>query len=177
MKAITNALSAIGLTLSLSLSLIPFSQPTQAQDQVKFVCNQSLDPTTGKRLPTTFAWTPRGKIAIIRWETTAFPSYSPERRCKEVSPRFQEAWKNGTINVLTNGFINNQPVICTAKEYGEGCHTLLITLRPSDDSRKFLDNLVAQLNGEQLGPPKHSGQNYKKINMRKFLETAPVEKE
>ncbi|MEA5534142.1 COP23 domain-containing protein [Crocosphaera sp. XPORK-15E] len=69
-----------------------------------------------------------------------------------------------------------QSVICTAKEYGEGCNTLLITLRPNDDSGKFLDEIVRILNGEQIGPRKHTNQRYMKIDIEEFLRTAPVEK-
>ncbi len=158
-------------------TITPFSMPmVQANNEVKFVCGESFDPETSKRLPTTFAWTPRGKIAVIRWETDVFANYSPERRCKEVSPRFQEAYDNNTINLLTNGIMNNQPVICTAKEYDEGCNTLLITLLPKDDSVKFLQQLRAIFNGTQETPPKHNNQRYIEIDIEEFLKTAPVEK-
>lgn len=175
-KIIATTLLALGAVAPLGLSLISPSMPVNAEETVKFICGQSFDSATGNRLPTTFAWTPRGKIAIIRWETKYFPNYSPERRCQEVSPRFQEAYNNDTINLLTNGFMNNQPVICTAKEYGDGCHTLLMTLRSNDDSVQVLEGIVSLLNGERVGPIKHTNQQYIQINIQEFLKTAPVEK-
>ncbi|MEM8779432.1 MAG: COP23 domain-containing protein [Cyanobacteria bacterium P01_G01_bin.49] len=151
------------------------AQTEKADNKVKFVCGESFDPDGGNRLPTTFAWTPRGKIAVVRWATKDFPNYPPERRCQEVSPRFQAAYDNGTLNLLTNGTMNNQPVICTTQDVGDGCNTLLVTLRPNDDSRQFLEQIVSLLNGEKVGPPKHTNQRYVQIDIEEFLQTAPVE--
>lgn len=175
-KVIATTLLTLGTISTLGLSLISSFTPVQAEENIKFICGQSFDPETGNRLPTTFAWTPRGKIAIVRWETKYFSNYSPEERCQEVSPRFQEAYNNDTINLLTNGFMNNQPVICTAEKYGDECHTLLITLRPNDDSAQVLEGLVSILNGERVGPIKHTNQRYIQIDIQEFLRTAPVEK-
>jgi len=163
--------------IPLNLSLIPSSAMVHAEEPVKFICGQSFDAAIGKQMPTTFAWTSRGKIAIIRWETQYFPNYSPERRCKEVSPRFQEAYNNNTLNMLTNGRVNDQPVICSAKAYGEPCATMLITLRPGDDSSKILEHLTKILNGDKVGPVPHTGnQRFVRIDIEEFLRTAPVEK-
>ncbi|MEM8779915.1 MAG: COP23 domain-containing protein [Cyanobacteria bacterium P01_G01_bin.49] len=154
----------------------PPDQGEKAENKIEFVCGESFDPDGGDRLPTTFAWTPRGKIAVVRWATKDFPNYPPERRCQEVAPRFQAAYDNGTLNLLTNGTMDNQPVICTTQNVGEGCNTLLVTLRPQDDSRQFLEQIVSLLNGEKVGPPKHTNQRYIQINIEEFLQTAPVEK-
>ncbi|MGL5075398.1 MAG: COP23 domain-containing protein, partial [Waterburya sp.] len=113
-------------------------------------------------------------------ETNAFKDFSPEARCEKVSPRFQEAYDNGGINFLTNGTINQQPVICTARESGGECDTLLMTLRPNDNPITVLTQLQEVLNGRQVGAVRHSSnvpQVYYQVDFENFLRTAPVESE
>jgi hypothetical protein len=83
---------------------------------VQFICSEGYDRVSTRRYPTTYAWTQRGKIAIVRWKTEQFPGYLPQKRCEEVSPRFQEAYENGTLSFITNGTMNRQPVICTTRQ-------------------------------------------------------------
>jgi hypothetical protein len=172
-------LSVIAVSIGVAISGIGFnSESVKAQKQVQFVCDQSYDQQTSKYLPTTFAWTSRGKIALVRWETTAFKNFSPETRCQKVSPRFQEAYDNGGINFLTNGQVNQQPVICTASESGGECDTLLMTLRPEDNPLTILTQLQEVLNGRQVGAVRHSSnvpQLYYQVDIENFLRTAPVE--
>jgi hypothetical protein len=162
---------ATGLTVHLSAA--------QAEQGVQFICAQVFDKQKN-RLPTTLAVTPRGKVAVIRWVSSMGAMYSQQKRCEEVSPRFQEAYNNGTLNLITNGVWNRQPVICTVSKLGDGCHTLLMTLRSGDDSLKLLNELKNILNGRQRGPIKHSSgipQAYVQINIQEFLQSAPVEPE
>lgn len=170
---------ALGITLALSLN-VPLKQARANNDEVEFVCAESFDTESGKALPTTFAWKPEGKIAIIRWESEAFlnSGFSPQQRCDSVSPRFQEAYDNDSFGMITNSTMNNQSVICTTDEYGGDCKTLLMTLRPKDDSLRVLGNLRKIFNGEQAGAIKHNGgitQAYYRVDIERFLETAPVE--
>ncbi len=169
------------LGMAVTLNLIPANRvQAQAQDEVQFICAESFDSESNGALPTTFAWTTRGKIAVVRWQTENFADagFDPQKRCDEVSPRFQEAYDNNTIGLITNGTIDNQPVICTSDAPGGTCNTLLITLRPEDDSLQVLNNLRQVLNGEQVGPVKHNAdtpQIYYQVDIENFLETAPVE--
>jgi Circadian oscillating protein COP23 len=172
--------TVIVLSSAIAVSGIAFkSESVKAQEQVQFVCAPSFDQQTNQKLPTTFAWTSRGKIALVRWETTAFKNFSPQTRCEKVSPRFQEAYENGGINFLTNGTINQQPVICTARESGGECDTLLMTLRPEDNPITILTQLQEVLNGRQVGAVRHNTvpQVYYQVDFENFLRTAPVEKE
>ncbi|MDJ0534499.1 MAG: COP23 domain-containing protein [Xenococcaceae cyanobacterium MO_207.B15] len=172
----TTLLTTATLVTTMGLNL---SQPqVQAETETKFICATSYDPETEQRNPTTFAWTPRGKVAVVRWSTEYFLKYSPQRRCQEVSPRFHKAYHNDTLGLMTNGTMNNQPVICTAKEAGGACDTLLMTLRPEDNSLKILNHFRRLFNGEQVGPVKHAAgtpQVYYRMNIEEFLRTAPVE--
>ena len=176
MKAIATVLIA-GTVADVGISsLIP---KALAESQVQFICSESFDSQSNRRFPTTFAWTPRGKIALVRWVKN-LGNYSGQQRCEKVSPRFQEAYANRTLNVLTNGRMNGQPVICTASEYGGSCHTLLMTLRPGDNSLAILNDFKDNLNGRTIGPIRHSSgtpQVYYQIDIEEFLRNAPVEKE
>ncbi len=160
-----------------------FSQArAEAGEKVEFVCNTGYDPQSDRRLPTTFVFTNRGKIAVVRWETQKFPGFPPEKRCELVSRRFQAAYESGNLKLLTNGELNGQPVICAVSQYGEACQNanLLMTLRPEDDSFKILNELTNILDGRQRGPVKHSSgtpQAYYEIDIQNFLQTQPVEKE
>ena len=168
---IAGTVAAVGIN-----SLIP---KALAESQVQFICSQSFDTQTNRRLPTTFAWTPRGKIALVRWVKN-LSDYSGQQRCEKVSPRFQEAYANGTLNWITNGKMNGQPVICTASSEGGPCQTLLMTLRPKDNSLAILIDFKDNLNGRASGPIRHSSgtpQVYYKIDIEEFLRNAPVEKE
>jgi hypothetical protein len=174
-------LFVIAVSTGVVISGIGFnSESVKAQEQVQFVCAPSFDRQTNQKLPTTFAWTSRGKIAIVRWERTDFPGFPPQTRCEQVSPKFQKAYDNGGINFLTNGTINQQPVICTARESGGECDTLLMTLRPEDNAVTILTQLQEVLNGRQVGAVHHSSstpQVYYQVDFENFLRTAPVEKE
>ncbi len=178
------------LALTLTTTIItaafinPISRQAKAESTVQFLCRSSFDEEQGTRLPTTLAWTSRGKIAVIRW-VKQLGGKSPQERCEAVSPRFQEAYQKGSLSFITNGKMNKQPVICTAKEYGGKCETLLMTLRPEDErsekdnSLKILNSLKETLNGRGVGPIKHSSgvpQVYYRVDMDDFLQTAPVEK-
>ena len=148
--------------------------------EISFICAEGYHTQSQKRLPTTFAWSPRGKIAVIRFKTEHFKAagYPPEKRCKEIAPRFDTAYKNGSIKFITNGEMKNQAVICTAREYRGECDTLLITLREEDDADNILLELAETLKGRQEGGVVHSSEDaqvYYKVDIEEFLATAPVE--
>ncbi len=161
----------------------------QANTQdIQFICASGYDPSSQRRVPTTFAWTPRGKIPIIRWKSdwSASAGYTPEVRCDAVSSRFDEAYQKGTLVYLTNGRINNQKVICTTKEAND-CDTLLLTLQPEENELIILRQLNNILQGrasvpleqssQELKHPDGTPQIYFDLNIETFLDTAPVEEE
>lgn len=156
------------------LSLMTTLNPVQAQEKkVSFTCEKIQAQDRQEMIPTTVALTARGTVPIIGWKTNAFGNYPPQKRCEEVSKRFQEAYDNGSLNYITNGTINKQTVICTAlKDKGE-CHTLLMTLLPQDDSVAIVMDLGDVLNGRQE-PLEHTSNTprlYYKINIERLMET------
>ncbi|MEH2056549.1 MAG: COP23 domain-containing protein [Nostoc sp.] len=179
LKPIISLLTGCALTVGCITSI-----PSQAKadDEVRFICASGYDQATNLRFPTTYAWTERGKIAIIRWKYAWFNSktVTPEERCELVSSRFQTAYNNQSLAYIANGTVNNQPVICTAKKEDAACDTTLLTLRPQDDPLQILDDLKDILRGRGTKPLEHSTKQepvYYKIDIKKFLQTAPVEKE
>lgn len=175
-KLLITSLLGIAVTLA---SNLPVLQVHADDSEVKFVCANSYDSESGKDLPTTYALTTKGKLPIIRWQKDfADADYTLQQRCEVVSSRFQEAYDNDSLSLITNSTIDNQPVICTIDAPGEDCNTLLITLRPEEDTLKVLNNLRQALNGEQVSVLKHNvdtPQIYYQVDIDNFLETAPVE--
>ena len=176
---------SIACLLTASCSQQAFSNKSTAQKtypsaNVRFTCLEGYDKEADKRLPTTYAFTGGQKRAIIRWSTEYFSGsdWDPKSRCEEVSPRFQMAYDNKNLNFITNGTMNNQPVICTALEDGGPCADLLITLRPTDNGLELATELGQVLNGRSMGTIHHSSGNsqvYIQVDIEEFIRNAPVE--
>jgi len=152
----------------------------------KFICREGKKQNGKLLSPTTYAWRPEGKKALVRWEKDVFEAmgYPPMTRCQQVSPRFQEAYDRGTLNYMTNGTWKDkngkdQPVICAAKVLKGDCETLLFTLRHKDDSEKILAQLNEIIQGSSSKPVGHdsgvSDQIYIKVDLEEFLRNAPDE--
>ena len=138
MKALTPW--GFGLVAS-SFALSLFSQqPADAGvSAIGFFCGM----TSGA--PSTNVVTDSGKqVPVIRWTSSVFSEagWSQERRCQEVSSRFDGFLKQGRLAFITTGRINGLPVICTGASNGGPCDDLLYTLKPSQDSISTLRNLL-----------------------------------
>ena len=117
------------------------SLPSHAQEQVRnrFFCGSS------NNIPTTLARTPRGNIAVIRWTSDYFSGsgWTPQRRCEEVSSRFQNYYSKGQLQFLTTGEMNRQQVICVTDREKADCRGLLLTLKRTTDPGQVLTSLLA----------------------------------
>jgi hypothetical protein len=84
------------------------------------------------------------QVPVIRWTSSAFTDagWSQERRCQEVSTRFDGFLKQGRLAYITTGRMNGLPVICTAASRGGACDGLLYTLKPGQDATSTLKNLL-----------------------------------
>lgn len=183
------AIAVSGTVYSINLVNANQTAPQIKQAQtdtqsVRFICSQGYDSVTQERVPTTYAWTPKGKIALVRWKSDWFAGsgFTPEVRCNEVSPRFDTAYQNDTLNYLTNGRLNSQKVICAVRAKGDSCtdSTLILTLRPEDNEFQALNQLNSILQGDAVnGPVEQSSgkQIYLQLDIENFLATAPVEEE
>lgn len=170
---------AIALTVGIS-SINVLSAPSMAQissSDYQFFCNRGYDKKTKGYFPTTFVRYDNHKYALILWKKH-MPGITPQQRCNEVSQRFQKAYKNGSLNIITNGIMNGQPVICTAKEFQGDCADLLVTLKPNEDSLTVLNQLKDSLSGRGVGAtPQSSGprQVYIQIDLENALRNAPIQ--
>jgi len=137
MKALTLAMAA-GLFSSIGAQLM-LGQPLMAATASRFVCSSSGGA------PATQAVTREGKtVTVIRWTSSVFDGagWSQERRCQEVSSRFEDFRRSDRLRYLTTGRINGQPVICTTPSNGGACDGLLYTLKPGQDPTATLRTLL-----------------------------------
>ena len=163
---LTAAAVAIGATITLQ-------QPSQAQS-TRFVCGMSA--ATG--LPTTFALTPRGAVPVVRWYAEHFSAsgYTPERRCQEVSARFDNLSRQGQLGFITTGYVNGQPVVCAGQ--GGGCNNsnLLFTLKSGSDAAAAVQQLFNVRAG--VGGPLYESSDDDgpiTIDLNNILDNAAVE--
>ena len=94
--------------------------------------------------PASVVETKTGKqVPIIYWKSQTFSGsgWTPERRCQEVSARFQSYHSSGTLEYITTGRMNGLPVICVAKSDGGACAGLLYTLKPGQNATATLKKL------------------------------------
>ena len=105
--------------------------------ETNFLClNQSGNWTTVVR-------NDYGDFPIIRWVSTlGNGEYPPERRCQIVSEKFQKFYDQGTLKFLTTGRENRQNVICVSKTQEGACTGTLYTLKPNDNPKQALQNLL-----------------------------------
>ncbi|MEB3330911.1 MAG: COP23 domain-containing protein [Synechococcaceae cyanobacterium] len=95
-------------------------------------------------VPTTVARTDDGRsVPMIRWTSNVFDAagWTPQRRCQEVSQRFESFRQQGRLTYVTTGRINGLPVICSAASDGGACDGLLYTLKPGQDPTLALKRL------------------------------------
>jgi hypothetical protein len=96
-------------------------------------------------IPTTLAMMSDGRqVPVIHWTSNVFDAagWTPQRRCQEVSGRFDTYNRQGRLTYLTTGRINEQPVICTAPNDNAGCDGLLYTLKPGQSATNTLRKLL-----------------------------------
>lgn len=189
------ATAGIGGFFSLGVSAQSMGAPAPRvvlaqQKDVQFICAEGYDAAADRRFPTTYAWTPRGKLPVIRWKTNYFSDagYKPQGRCEIASKKFDKAYRSGMFDYLGVGKQNGETVICTVKERPkEGqvtpCLVELMTLRRGDNPEKIVAELVKVLKGKGVGPIEHAGKktkpyysekswSYHSINVEDFLSTA-----
>ena len=138
----------------------------------RYFCGQDAQGTY-----TTYAETPKGKKAIIRWKSEYFSKsgWTPKARCEEVSPQFQQAADNNQLNYITNDIKNNLPVVCAAIDETERCGMMLFTLRPEDDPETVREMLTNLGKGGAMKPIEQSGGDKVYIPMSEVLKNLPVE--
>ncbi|MCP9909900.1 COP23 domain-containing protein [Cyanobium sp. BA20m-p-22] len=134
--AVLETLAAACCVLAPGLTLQPAEAGVSARS---FLCGSSSGA------PATNVMTGDGRqVPVIRWTSSVFndAGWSQQRRCQEVSSRFDSFLKQGRLSYITTGRMNGQPVICTARNKGGACDGLLFTLKPGQDATSTLKNLL-----------------------------------
>ena len=128
-----------GLASAAAASLISIGSAQAGADARGFVCGVSNGAPA-----TTAVKADGGRVPVIRWTSTTFASagWSQQRRCEEVSKRFDNFLKQGRLAYITTGRINRLPVICTAASRGGACDGLLYTLKPGQNATATLRDLL-----------------------------------
>lgn len=132
-----------------------------------FVCG------TAQGVPSTNAVKRDGsQVPVIRWTSTTFEAsgWSQQRRCKEVSSRFNTYLQQGRLAYITTGRINRLPVICTAKKKGAPCDGLLYTLKPGQNATATLRNLL-EIRVKARGPLNETSSRLY-VSLDEMLKTA-----
>jgi Circadian oscillating protein COP23 len=164
------------LQIKHSRQLVSQNEPAEIEDKIQFTCGTSYNNRLNKKVPTTLAWSPSGKRALIQWVKQMDSNWTPEKRCQEVSRRMQEANTAGTMQFITNGKMNGQRVICSATEVNGDCKNLLMTMRRDDKPLKFMTEFREIFNGRSEGVVEHSSgepQIYLRINLNQLWKNAP----
>ena len=146
-------------SLLISSSLITvanFNNVSQAQtSDIQFTCGVSTNEKSNKPVPTTMVTFKDKKIPLIQW-VKKIGTWTPQERCKVVSSNFQKAQQEGSLQYLTNATQGSSNVICAATEVGGSCKTLIMTLRPSDNSAQLLGEIKESLRSRLAGTIQHS---------------------
>lgn len=170
MRALASFFATAALTLT---AVAAFQSPSKAGGTT-FRCGVwQSGPNAG--VPVTYAITPKGTIPVINWVSDYFSGsgYTPERRCQEVSERFQTAYNQGTLNYITAGYRNGQPVICTSSTNGGPCSMVLFTLKPGSDASRTIQQLF-DIKNLAAGPLYESAEDDEVyLDMNAFLQAAP----
>lgn len=133
---LVSSLTALALTLGTTLVA---SQPSQAQSR-QFVCGLSYG------YPTTIVRQPRLNTPIIVWTENSWISdtWTPRRRCQEISNRFQELHNKGQMGTVKAGIVNRQPVICGVANAQGSCNSsnVLLTLTRDQNPNEIVTQLL-----------------------------------
>lgn len=129
-------------------------------------------------VPTTYAQTSRGMVPVIKWVSEHFSDagYTPERRCQEVTSKFNSLYNQGRLNYLSAGYKNGQSIICALSAVGSEC-TQLYTLKAGQDPAIVLQRLRAVQAGA-AGPLYESSRGSgggDAIDLNQYINTAPTE--
>ncbi len=169
-KLLSSMVAAGSIALAVSaIATNVMAQKTLVQTRA-FICARI------NGVPTTIAQTDRGEIPVIRWTSDRFrdAGYSPGRRCLEVSSRFQQYFRNGQLDYLTTGMMNNQQVVCVADRKGGDCTGLLFTLKRGSNPNQVLNSLLA-VRVRASSVPLNESTSRVYIDMSEYLKQASVE--
>jgi Circadian oscillating protein COP23 len=133
-----------------------------------------------KGVPVTMAQTQDGrKVPMIQWSSQDyFPrEWNSERRCYEVSRRFQRSYDNGKLRFIKTGTLKGEPVVCAAVNQSSPCtdSTLLFTLKRGSNPKATLRRLMNRRGLVAGNILNESGGDSMNIDFDMYLNNATVE--
>lgn len=168
--------SAIALLTAASALVLSVSacSSNSTSEKVTFSCD------TNNGVPATVAKTSYRITPLIRWVSDfgGEVGYTPQKRCEEISNRFQQYYNQGVLNFVTTGRQNNQNIICVSSEKGGACQGLLFTLKPSDNPSQVIEQMF-EVPGYASGPlEQDSSSDFPRIyiDINELLGTSQREK-
>lgn len=173
LKSLAGMLAGLALSFGATTT---FSEPSQANSNT-YYCAQL------NGIWNTFVNTPRGTITLINWVRNYSEDWTPQKRCVEVSKRFQKFLEDGTLKYIRTGTVNRQPVICVANDRGGACpdQNVLVTFKPGTDPEEVLIQLVdfrRSVSGQTIVLSEDDSGFYTDgefyIDLAKFLDTVPI---
>jgi hypothetical protein len=152
---------------------------SQSADKIQFNCANTLEIDSGEKMPTTVVWIPEEKknVPMIYWKSQAFGKWSPDARCNTVSPKFDQAFREGRLNYITDGKVSNANVLCAIAKEGEVCkgENQLFTINPYQDPSTVLKQMTGFFQGESGAIYQSGGKTYIKIDLEKLAKQKGVE--
>jgi hypothetical protein len=84
----------------------------------------------------------RGKVVLIKWMATDYPSgLSAKDQCEKVSSRFQQSNENGMLNFITTKVENGKGFICATKTKKGICDFELFEVPSSIDPKSIVEGI------------------------------------
>lgn len=177
--------SVLGIALATAIitAAIPSFSQSASEDRVSFFCKAMFDNAAGEQIPATVAWVPQRNqnVPIIYWKSDYFEAagWDGQKRCGEVTPKFQTFLDNNRLNYLTHGKVGPYPVICAVgTQNGETCNAdnQLFQLKQEADGDNALQSLmdILERKGGDAPPLYESSGAQIYVPMNEFLLNAPA---
>lgn len=119
-----------------------------ANGDLSFFCGTSQETYATKVRTTT------GDKPIIYYRNWAQGSgWTAQKRCQEVTQRFQQFHNQNRLKYLRVGYIHPHPVVCVTPSLQTSClpQDILFTLEPGTNARTALNNLISLSKGNSSG--------------------------
>ncbi|ELS04436.1 hypothetical protein Xen7305DRAFT_00041690 [Xenococcus sp. PCC 7305] len=174
-KLLAGIITSLGFVLG---NAVAFTPESKASIDNTYYCAQLQGQWN------TFVNTPRGRVKLVEWETKFSEQWTPQKRCVEVSKRFQNFLDSGSLKYIRTGVVNNLPVICVAQLRGGLCpeQNVLITFNSETDPEKVLIQLVnfrRSVSGQTIVLNESDTAFYSQgefyVDVNNFIENLPAE--
>jgi Circadian oscillating protein COP23 len=175
-----NLTLASAIALPLLSAVAPVFSQTKGPAQITFFCKDVYDQASGQKIPATFAWIPerQGNITVVGWKSQFFAKrgWNAQKRCADITPKFQQAFDAGRLQYLTTGTSNGYPVVCAIAKQEDACNSTsqLFTLKPHDQPTLVLQQLMDILTGKASDMLLQSSDGKTYISMQEFFKKAPL---